>query len=225
MILADLSGQFALAKCRLLPAIPANVDSLCHVAHHKRATKKLLACGQYNTHHRAMQIALDAFSTEPMPWRIPEADIERVKRETDWLALVRSRGVELKKHGAKDFIGRCPFHSDQDTPNFIVSPDKGLCHCMACGKAGNVIQFVQAHDGLSFRHAFEVLRRAARRAFAAQPVDQAKHRAATALPAGRRGGRRGAVRPGGRLLPPALEVKRPHGPRPIWRAGAWTTTN
>ena len=105
-----------------------------------------------------------------MPWRIPEADIERVKRETDLVALAQSRGVELKKHGAKDFIGRCPFHNDRDTPNFIVSPDKGLWHCMACGKAGNVIQFVQAHDGLSFRHAFEVLAHGQGAAFAARPL-------------------------------------------------------
>ena len=93
-----------------------------------------------------------------MPWRIPEADLDRVKRETDLLALVRSRGVELAKHGTKDFIGRCPFHDDQNKPNFIVSPAKGLWHCMACGKAGNVIQFVQQHDGVSFRHAFDLLR-------------------------------------------------------------------
>lgn len=89
--------------------------------------------------------------------RIPETDIDRVKRSTDLLALVRSRGVELKKHGSKDWIGRCPFHNDQSNPNFIVSPDKGLFHCMVCGKAGNAIQFVQLHDGVSFRHAFELL--------------------------------------------------------------------
>ena len=89
--------------------------------------------------------------------RIPEPDLERVKQATDLLALVRSRGVELKKHGSKDWIGCCPFHNDQSNPNFIVSPAKGLFHCMVCGKAGNAIQFVQFHDGVSFRHAFEVL--------------------------------------------------------------------
>ena len=104
--------------------------------------------------------------------RIPDADIDRVKRGTDLLALVRSRGVELKKHGSKDWIGRCPFHDDQSNPNFIVSPDKGLFHCMVCGKAGNAIQFVQFHDGVSFRHAFELLNQGA--AFVAQsPTKQA----------------------------------------------------
>jgi len=84
-----------------------------------------------------------------MAWRIPETDIERVKRQTDLLALVQSRGIELKKHGSKDWIGRCPFHQDKDKPNFIVTPGKGLFHCMACGKAG------QRHP----------VRRAARRRF------------------------------------------------------------
>jgi DNA primase catalytic core len=90
-------------------------------------------------------------------WRIPEADIARVKKECDLAALVRSRGIELRRHGANDLAGKCPFHEDQDTPNFIVSPGKGLWHCMACGVAGNAIQFVEKFDGVSFRHAFEML--------------------------------------------------------------------
>ena len=89
--------------------------------------------------------------------RVPDEDIERVKRETDLAALVRSRGIELKKHGSKDLVGRCPFHDDNDSPNLIVTPSKGLYHCMACGAAGNPIQFVEKFDGVSFRHAFELL--------------------------------------------------------------------
>lgn len=99
---------------------------------------------------------------------IPEAEIERVKRATDLVALIRSRGIELRRHGTKDLIGRCPFHDDGQTPNLIVSADKGLWHCMACGKAGNAIQFVAQHDGLSFRHAFELLAEGHGAAFAAQ---------------------------------------------------------
>lgn len=101
---------------------------------------------------------------------IPDSEIERIKRSTDLIALVQSRGIELKKHGSKDWIGRCPFHEDNQRPNFIVTPDKGLWHCMACGKAGNPIQFVQAHDGISFRHAFEVLAHGHNAAFTAQPL-------------------------------------------------------
>jgi DNA primase catalytic core len=107
-----------------------------------------------------------------MAWRIPETDIERVKRSTDLRALVQSRGIELKKHGSKDWIGRCPFHPDNATPNFIVTPDKGLFHCMACGLAGNAIQFVERHDGVSFRHAFELLNQGGNVAFTAAPLQK-----------------------------------------------------
>lgn len=88
--------------------------------------------------------------------RIPESEIERIKKETDLAALVRSRGIELKKHGERNLIGRCPFHDDND-PSFVVTPAKGLFHCLGCGVAGNAIQFVERFDKISFRHAFELL--------------------------------------------------------------------
>jgi len=78
--------------------------------------------------------------------RIPDEEIARIKKETDLVALVRSRGVELGKHGTKDWSGRCPFHTE-DKASFIVSPEKGLFHCMGCGVAGNAIQFVERYDG------------------------------------------------------------------------------
>ena len=74
------------------------------------------------------------------------------------MALARSRGLALRKHGSKDWVCRCPFHDDsEESPNLILSPAKGLYHCMACGAAGNSIQFVEKFDGVSFRHAFELL--------------------------------------------------------------------
>ena len=94
---------------------------------------------------------------QPMP-RIPETEIDRIKTETDLVALIQSRGVKLKQQG-KNWTGLCPFHDDKKTPNLIVTPCKGLFRCMAgnCGKTGNALHFVQFHDGVSFRHAFEIL--------------------------------------------------------------------
>jgi DNA primase catalytic core len=43
---------------------------------------------------------------------------------------------------------------------------------MACGKAGNVIQFVQQHDGVSFRHAFDLLRQGSPAVFSTQPTQK-----------------------------------------------------
>ena len=90
--------------------------------------------------------------------RIPETEIDRIKQDTDLVALIQSRGVKLKQQG-KNWTGLCPFHSDKKTPNLIVTPCKGLFRCMAsnCGKTGNALHFVQFHDGVSFRHAFEIL--------------------------------------------------------------------
>ena len=39
-----------------------------------------------------------------------------MKKETDLLALVQSRGIELNKHGSKDWKGLCPFHGDRGHP-------------------------------------------------------------------------------------------------------------
>lgn len=89
--------------------------------------------------------------------RIPDELIARIKEETDLAAVVRARGITLEKHGTGNLVGLCPFHADKSTPNFIVTPGKGLFRCMSCGAAGNVIQFVEKFDGISFRHAVEVL--------------------------------------------------------------------
>jgi DNA primase len=89
--------------------------------------------------------------------RIPEDELERIKRETDLAALIRAKGIELKPHGGGHLAGKCPFHEEK-TPSFIVTPGKNLFHCLGCGAGGTVIDFIMKHDGLSFRHAVEVLR-------------------------------------------------------------------
>ena len=87
---------------------------------------------------------------------IPDDELDKVKRTTDLAAVIRARGVELKPQGG-DLVGRCPFHDDHD-PSMRVTPGKGLWRCMSCQATGNVIQFVQRFDGVSFRHAYELLK-------------------------------------------------------------------
>lgn len=88
--------------------------------------------------------------------RIPENEIECIKKEVDLVALVQSKGIELKKHGSKDLVGLSPFTKEK-TPSFIITPAKNLWHCMSSGKGGSVIDFIMHYEGISFRHAFEVL--------------------------------------------------------------------
>lgn len=89
--------------------------------------------------------------------RIPDDQIERLKTEVALVRLVEARGIALMRHG-KDWLGRCPFHDDK-TPSLVVSPDKNLWHCLgACNVGGSVIDFVMRMDGVSFRHAVELLK-------------------------------------------------------------------
>jgi DNA primase catalytic core len=115
--------------------------------------------------------------------RIPDTEIDRIKTETDLVALIQSRGVALKQQGA-NWTGLCPFHDDTDTPNLIVTPGKGLWRCMAscCGATGNAIQFVEKFDGLSFRHAFEVLATGGKAAFEHSPGAPRKQATVPRLP-------------------------------------------
>ena len=88
--------------------------------------------------------------------RIPAADIERLKQTISVARLAEARGIELKRHGA-DLIGRCPFHDDK-TPSLVITPTKNLWHCLgACQTGGTAIDWVMKAEGVSFRHAVELL--------------------------------------------------------------------
>jgi CHC2 zinc finger len=88
--------------------------------------------------------------------RIPEDVIERLKKEVSLERLAEARGIELQRHGA-DLIGRCPFHDDK-TPSLVISPKKNLWHCLgACSTGGTAIDWVMRAEGVSFRHAVELL--------------------------------------------------------------------
>jgi DNA primase catalytic core len=89
--------------------------------------------------------------------RIPDEVIERLKREVSVERLVEARGVKLARHGA-DLRGLCPFHDDRE-PSLVVSPKKNLWNCLgACQTGGSVIDWVMKAEGVSFRHAAELLR-------------------------------------------------------------------
>jgi DNA primase catalytic core len=88
--------------------------------------------------------------------RIPEAEIERLKEGVPVARLVEASGIELKK-GGKDLLGRCPFHEDA-TASLVVTPAKNLWHCFGCGVGGGPIDWVMKCQGVSFRHAVELLR-------------------------------------------------------------------
>ena len=76
--------------------------------------------------------------------------IEQVKR-TDLVALVKAKGIELKKNG-KGYFGLCPFHADKN-PSLSINPSKNLFQCFGCGAAGDAIRFVELIDQVDFKEA------------------------------------------------------------------------
>ncbi|HPF08436.1 MAG TPA: DNA primase, partial [Candidatus Cloacimonadota bacterium] len=80
--------------------------------------------------------------------------IDQIRAANDIVDVVQSY-IPLK-HVGTNWRGICPFHNDTN-PSFYVSQPKQIYKCFACGKAGNVITFVQEYDKLSFIEAVKKL--------------------------------------------------------------------
>jgi hypothetical protein len=63
--------------------------------------------------------------------------------------------VSLRKVG-REFVGLCPFHDDR-YPSLYVNPEKGVFLCRACQESGDVFDFIQKLDGLTFPEACKAL--------------------------------------------------------------------
>ncbi|MHB1424088.1 MAG: DNA primase [Gemmataceae bacterium] len=91
----------------------------------------------------------------------PLADdsVKRVKEANDIVAVIEGY-LELRPAGGARFKGLCPFHDDRN-PSFLVDQQYQNFKCWACNKYGDVIQFVQDYERVSFAEALELLARRA----------------------------------------------------------------
>lgn len=80
--------------------------------------------------------------------------IERIKHAVP-IERVVGAYVELRSSGNK-FVGLCLFHEDH-TPSFTIYPETETFHCYGCGAHGDVLNFLQRVEHLSFRQALGVL--------------------------------------------------------------------
>jgi DNA primase len=80
---------------------------------------------------------------------------DRVRDAVDMIALVSAR-TELRRAGANEYVGRCPFH-DERTPSFGVNPLDKVYHCFGCGASGDLFTFVMETEGLDFSATLETL--------------------------------------------------------------------
>ena len=90
-----------------------------------------------------------------MAGRIRDEDVALVRERARIDEVVREY-VTLKSAGGGSLKGLCPFH-DERTPSFHVTPSRGMWYCFGCGEGGDVINFVQRVDHLSFAETIEKL--------------------------------------------------------------------
>jgi DNA primase len=80
---------------------------------------------------------------------------ETVKQQADIVRIV-SDYVKLKKAGAQNYSGLCPFHNEK-TPSFSVHATRQFYHCFGCGVSGDVFSFVQKVENITFPEAVRVV--------------------------------------------------------------------
>jgi DNA primase len=84
--------------------------------------------------------------------RFTPAFLDEIKARLPCSEVVGKR-VKLKKNG-REWRGLSPFNQEK-TPSFYVNDMKGFYHCFSSGKHGNIFNFLQETEGLSFPEAVE----------------------------------------------------------------------
>ena len=76
---------------------------------------------------------------------------QTVKQQADIVKIV-GEYVKLRKTGAQNFTGLCPFHKEK-TGSFSVNAAHGYFYCFGCHEKGDVFTFVMKMDVVSFPEA------------------------------------------------------------------------
>lgn len=80
--------------------------------------------------------------------------INDIRKNIDIVDVI-SKYVPLVARG-KNYFGVCPFHDDH-SPSMSVSKDKQIYKCFSCGATGNVFNFIQDYENVSFKEALKIL--------------------------------------------------------------------
>src|SRR5581483_10763132 len=64
--------------------------------------------------------------------------------------------VALRKSGAQNFSGLCPFHKEK-TPSFSVHAKRQYFYCFGCHEKGDVFAFVQKIEKVTFPEAVRLV--------------------------------------------------------------------
>ena len=78
-----------------------------------------------------------------------------LKEQADIVRIV-GEYLKLRKSGAQNFQGLCPFHQEK-TPSFSVHATRQFFHCFGCGASGDVFAFVQKIENITFPEAVRLV--------------------------------------------------------------------
>ena len=81
--------------------------------------------------------------------------VEQLKSAVDIVTVV-GEYVRLRKSSSSRYMGLCPFHSEK-TPSFSVNVSHQRYYCFGCHATGDVLQFVQEIEHISFYDALKSL--------------------------------------------------------------------
>jgi DNA primase len=85
---------------------------------------------------------------------IPKSTIAEIRERADIVDIV-GQYVQLTRRGNR-YWGLSPF-TNEKTPSFTVTPEKGLFYCFSSQKGGTVFDFIQEVEQLSFPEAVRLL--------------------------------------------------------------------
>jgi DNA primase len=80
---------------------------------------------------------------------------QSVKQQADIVRVI-GEYITLKKSGAQNYSGLCPFHGEK-TPSFSVHVTRQFYHCFGCGVSGDVFKFVQEIEKIGFPEAVKIV--------------------------------------------------------------------
>jgi DNA primase len=85
----------------------------------------------------------------------PGSFADTVKQQADIVRVIGDY-VKLKKSGAQNYSGICPFHQEK-SPSFSVHATRQFYHCFGCGVSGDVFSFVQKIENITFPEAVRAI--------------------------------------------------------------------
>jgi DNA primase len=80
---------------------------------------------------------------------------QTVKQQADIVKVIEGY-IRLRKAGAQNFTGLCPFHKEK-SPSFSVHAVRQFYHCFGCGVSGDVFSFVGKIENVGFPEAVRIV--------------------------------------------------------------------